>query len=57
MQVSSSGPTLALSCCLTLTPHLVLMCTLYSLRILFAIMKLTNQKEDQEYVGEGRTEG
>lgn len=55
--MSSSGPTLAPSYCLTLTPHLVLMCTLYSLQILFAIMKLTKQKEDQEDVGEGRTEG
>lgn len=42
----------------TLTPPpLVLMPTLYSLQILFAIMKLTKQKEDQENVGEGRTEG
>ena len=40
----------------TLTP-LVLMSTLYSLQILFAIMKLTKQKEDQENVGEGKTEG
>lgn len=41
----------------TLTPPFVLMPTLYSLQILFAIMKLTKQKEDQENVGEGRTEG